>query len=131
MEVVVYGFLRATTQISERVKNLLLSMDAASIRVDSSSLRDFAGRVVRIVGKVETFDPASDLARLDCGGPIDISVHSSDQLEVGKIYEVIGKVGVSDFKVNAYSVMRMSDNVNLDVASKLAKFVQKVPELFY
>lgn len=106
-------------------------MDAASIRVDATSLKDFAGKVVRIVGKVDTYDRASDSARIDANGSIDVSVHSNDELEVGKIYEVIGKVGVSDFRVNAYSVLRLSDNVNLDASNRLAKFVQKVPELFY
>ncbi|KAF7584459.1 Replication factor A protein 3 family protein [Clavispora lusitaniae] len=106
-------------------------MDAASIRVNASTIKDFAGRVVRVVGRVESFDAVSDSARLDAGGAIDVSIHSNDKLEVGKVYEIIGKVGVSDYKVNVYSVLPLSDGVNVDVANQLAKFVQKVPELFY
>lgn len=106
-------------------------MDAASIRVNASTIKDFAGRVVRVVGRVESFDSVSDSARIDAGGAIDVSIHSNDKLETGKAYEIIGKVGVSDYKVNAYSVLPLSDNVDVDVANQLAKFVQKVPELFY
>lgn len=106
-------------------------MDAASIRVNASTLKDYAGRVIRVVGRVEAFDSASDSARLDADGLVDVSVHGNDQLEVGKIYEVIGKVGASDYRVNSYSVMQLSDITNLEVANKLAKMVQKVPELFY
>ncbi|SGZ57136.1 CIC11C00000002509 [Sungouiella intermedia] len=106
-------------------------MDAASVRVNSTTLREFAGRIVRVVGKVESFDGASELARLNAGGPVDVLVPPGSHLEEGKIYEIIGKASVSDFKINAYSMLEVSDNTNLDVANKLATYVQKVPELFY
>lgn len=106
-------------------------MDAASIRVNASTVKDFAGRIVRVVGKVESYDSQSQLARLDAGGAVDIQLTTGDILEVGKAYEVIGKTSVSDYKVNAYLVMAISDNVNLDTANKLASYVQKVPELFF
>lgn len=107
------------------------TMNAASVRVNASSVKDFAGRVVRIVGVVDSYDSGSQSARLNAGGSIDLIVNLGDNLEVGKPYEVIGKVGVSDFKVAAYSVMPVSENTNVDVATKLATYVQKVPELFY
>lgn len=106
-------------------------MDAASIRVNATTLKSHAGRVVRLVGRVDSFDAASDSARLDADGPVEVSTHGNEQLEIGKIYEIIGKVGVSDHKINSYSVMRLSDNVNLDYTNKLAKMVEKVPELFF
>lgn len=106
-------------------------MDAASIRVNASTVKDFAGRIVRVVGKVESYDNQSQLARLDAGGAVDIQLTTGDILEVGKAYEVIGKTSVSDYKVNAYLVMAISDNVNLETANKLASYVQKVPELFF
>lgn len=104
-------------------------MDAASIRVNATTLPDFSGRIVRVIGKVQSFDSASDSARVDAGGSIDLSCH--DQLQVGKIYEFIGKAGASEKKVNVYSSMEMSDNTDVTVANKLADYVKKVPELFY
>lgn len=101
------------------------------MRVNASTVKDFAGRVVRVVGKVESYDGPSQLARLDAGGPVDVQLTSGDVLEVGRSYEVIGKVGVSDYRINVYSIMQISENANLDVANKLASYVQKVPELFY
>lgn len=106
-------------------------MDAASVRVNASTVKDFAGRVVRLVGKVDSFDANSQMARFNAGGAVDVSVNPGDRLEVGKAYEVIGKAGVSDYKISAYSIMPISENTNLEVANKLASYVQKVPELFY
>lgn len=106
-------------------------MDAASVRVNATTIREFAGRIIRVVGRVESFDPPSQLGRLNAGGAVDVQVPPGDVLEVGKTYEVIGKASVSDFRVNAYSILEISDNTNLDVANKLASYAQKVPELFY
>lgn len=106
-------------------------MDAASIRVNAATLKDFPGRVVRLIGKATSVDPSSDSATLDAGGPVHVSTHGSEQIEAGKFYEVIGKCSVSDFKINSYSVMPLSDNLNLEMANKLAALVPKVSELFY
>ncbi|KAF8002172.1 hypothetical protein HF325_003137 [Metschnikowia pulcherrima] len=67
-------------------------MDAASIRVNAATLKDFPGRVVRLIGKATSVDPSSDSATLDAGGPVHVSTHGSEQIEAGKFYEVIGKV---------------------------------------
>ncbi|GEQ68401.1 hypothetical protein JCM33374_g2069 [Metschnikowia sp. JCM 33374] len=106
-------------------------MDAASIRVNATTLKDFPGRVVRVIGKVTAVDSFADSATLDASGPVHVSTHGAEQFEEGKIYEVIGKCSVSDFKINSYSTMRLSDNLNLDMANKLASMVPKVSELFY
>lgn len=106
-------------------------MDAASVRVQASTIKDFGGRVVRVVGSVENIDFGSSTATLNAGGPIQVTTNANDGLEVGKIYEVIGKVGASDYKVSAYSVTAFSDNTNLELHNKLAALVPKVPELFY
>ncbi|OBA19842.1 replication factor A protein 3 [Metschnikowia bicuspidata var. bicuspidata NRRL YB-4993] len=106
-------------------------MNAASIRVNASTVKDFPGRVVRVIGKATSVDNYSNTATLDAGGPIDVSTLSSDPLEVGKIYEVVGKCNVNDLKVSSYSVTQLSDNVNLEMAAKLASMVPKVSELFY
>lgn len=106
-------------------------MDAASIRVTSLTLKDFPGKVVRVIGKATNVDNGNDSASLDADGPITVSTHGNEQLELGKIYEVIGKVNVSDYSINSYLVMKLSDNVDLEAAQKLARMVPKVPELFY
>lgn len=106
-------------------------MDAASIRVTALTLQEFPGKVVRIIGKVTTVDPSTDLATIDAGGSVTVSTHGNEQLEIGKIYEVIGKLSVSDLSINTYSILELSDNVNLEIAQKFAKMVPKVPELFY
>lgn len=106
-------------------------MDAASIRVTALTLKDFPGKVVRVIGKVTSIDTGSDKANIDADGSITVSTHGNEPLEMDKIYEFIGKVNVSDFSLNTYSVLQLSDNVDLAVAQKLARMVPKVPELFY
>ena len=106
-------------------------MEVASIRVDTSLLQESQGKLVRIIGKLESYDPSSSAATLIAGSPIQLQLTENDSLQVGKIYEVIGKVSTSNLTVNTYSVTQLSDNTNLDVAAKLVKYVHKVPELFY
>lgn len=95
------------------------------------TLKDFPGKVVRIIGKIISIDQGSDSATIDAGGSVTISTHGNEELEVGKNYEIIGKVNVSDYVINSYSVLKLSDNVDLNIAQKLALMVPKVPELFY
>lgn len=104
------------------------AMDAASVRVDATSILSYGGRVVRIIGKASAVN--GDSVKLDANGQVNVSTNANDKVEIGKIYEVIGKVNVSDHRVTSYSVMRLSDDTNLEAASKLAQYVQKVPELF-
>lgn len=106
-------------------------MDAASVRVNATTIQDFPGKVVRVIGKVVSLSPNGDLANFDAAGPVSVSTQATGRLEVGKIYEIIGKVNVSDYSINSYSVMQLSDSTNLDAANKLAKMVPKVSELFY
>ncbi|PIS54279.1 hypothetical protein CJI97_003980 [Candidozyma auris] len=106
-------------------------MDAASIRVQASTIKDYGGRIVRVVGRVENIDFGSNTATISAGGPIEVITNANDPLETGKIYEIIGTVGASDFKINAYSVTQFSDNTNVELHSRLAALVPKVPELFY
>ncbi|RKP33007.1 replication factor A protein 3 [Metschnikowia bicuspidata] len=106
-------------------------MDAASIRVTAETLKDFPGKVVRIIGKATSVDISADSATLDAEGAVTISTHGNEQLEVGKIYEVIGKASTMNASINSYSVLKLSDNVDLEMAQKFARMVPKVPELFY
>lgn len=106
-------------------------MDAASVRIDATLLQEYQGRLVRIIGKCESFDPSSSHGTILSNGPITIISAPGELLSVSKNYEIIGKVGSNDLKVRVLSAIELSDNVNLDHAEKLVKYVHKVPELFY
>ncbi|CUM67594.1 uncharacterized protein PRCAT00005294001 [Priceomyces carsonii] len=106
-------------------------MEVASVRIDSSLLNENQGKVVRIIGKCESYDPSSSTATFISGGPINLNLTTGESLNVNSKYEVIGKVGASDQNVSVYSVIELSDNINLEVAEKLVKYVHKVPELFH
>ncbi|KAK6459436.1 replication factor A protein 3 [Scheffersomyces xylosifermentans] len=106
-------------------------MDAANIRVDATLVAQHQGKLVRIIGKCESYDSDSLTATIISNGSISLTLQEGEVLKVGKIYEIIGKVSTSDYKVNVYNVIELSDNVNLEVAQKLVQYVHKVPELFY
>lgn len=106
-------------------------MDGPNIRVNATTLRDFAGRVVQVIGKATNVDSMLDTATLDAGGQVVVTTHGPNEIVPGAIYEIIGKVSALDYKINSYSTIRLLDNLNLDVANKLASIVAKVPELFF
>lgn len=107
-------------------------MDAANIRIDASLLPSHQGKLVRIIGKLESYNPSSQSGSLSSNGSIKLNLTQSDTaLQVNKIYEIIGKVSTSDASVNVYSSVEFSDNTNLDVAAKLVQYTHKVPELFF
>jgi replication factor A3 len=129
---VVVKFFVVDLQLKRRVfKQLgLFIMDAANIRIDASLLLANQGKLVRIIGKCESYDGSSNTATLNSNGTIPLSLQN-DSLVVGKNYEIIGKCSSNNLGVNVYSVIELSDNINLDVAQKLVSYVHKVPELFY
>lgn len=108
-------------------------MDVTSIRIDSTLLETHQGKVVRIIGKLESYDPSSQQGTLTSNGQIQINLSQmlDEPVTVNKIYEVVGKVSTSNLQVNVLSILELSDNTNLDVASKLAQYVRQVPELYY
>lgn len=106
-------------------------MDAANIRIDATLLQSHQGKLVRIIGKCESFDSNSSVGTLSSNGPVNLTFTAGDILVPGKNYEIIGKVSHNNLTVNVYSVVGLSDNVNLEVAQKLVQFVHKVPELYY
>lgn len=105
-------------------------MDTANIRIDASLLATHQGKLVRIIGVCESYDSSSESGVLNSNGPIKLTLQN-DSLLVGKSYEIIGKVSTSNNSVNVYSVIELSDNVNMEVAKKLVSYVHKVPELFH
>lgn len=105
-------------------------MDAASIRVDAPLVPEYQGKIVRIIGKCELFDSGSSRAILHANGKVDLAVNNTT-FEINKNYEIIGKVATDSATVLVLSAVELSDNVNLDVASKLVQYVHKVPELYY
>lgn len=106
-------------------------MDAASIRIDATLLKEHQGKIVRLIGKCESYDPSASSAILISNGQVNISLATGESMEINKIYEIIGKVSSTEEKVTVYSIIELSDNLNLDIANNLVKYVHKVPELFF
>ncbi|KAG7666090.1 uncharacterized protein J8A68_000346 [[Candida] subhashii] len=108
-------------------------MEAANIRIDATLLQANQGKLVRIIGKCESFDRHSNIATLISNGPITLEIPMEINMEITKNYEIIGKVSSnsSNLNVHVFSVIELSDNLNLDVAQKLVQYVHKVPELFF
>ncbi|EMG49587.1 hypothetical protein SBY92_004507 [Candida maltosa Xu316] len=106
-------------------------MEASNIRIDASLVQANTKKIVRVMGKCESFDQGSGQAIISCNGTInlDLSQVSDTILEIHKNYEFIGKVG-NDLKITVYSIIELSDNLDLNIASKLAHYAQKVPELY-
>lgn len=104
-------------------------MDTASIRIDASLLQENEGKIVRIMGSCQSFDAPARHALLEANGTVNLKLVSDETLTVGKNYEIIGKVGDGQL-VQTYSLVELSDNVNLQMASKLVQYIKKVPELY-
>lgn len=104
-------------------------MDTASIRIDASMLLESEGKIVRIMGKCQSFDAPSKHASLEANGTVHLKLVSDDVLTVGNNFEVIGKVGEGQ-QLQTYSVVELSDNLDLKMASKLVQYIKKVPELY-
>ncbi|RCK63284.1 Replication factor A protein 3 [Candida viswanathii] len=105
-------------------------MEATNIRVDASLIQNNSGRIVRIMGKCESFDQASHQAIILANGTANLDLSQVDDvLEIHKNYEFIGKAGV-DQKIRVYSVVPLSDNLDLNIAAKLVLFANQVPELY-
>lgn len=100
-------------------------------RIDSTLLEANKGKVVRFIGKCESFNGPSNTATVIATGTINLALNGEDTLQVGKIYEITGKLNASNLVVQVYNVIEFSDNTNLEAAQKLAQFTHKVPELFY
>ncbi|KAI5963527.1 uncharacterized protein KGF55_002407 [Candida pseudojiufengensis] len=110
-------------------------MDAPTKRINAPLLQANQNKLVRIIGKCEEYNPASQEATLISNGSItlDLSAVSSDHqdlLEVNKIYEVLGKVANDTLKINVYSIIKFTDNTNLKAAEKLVELSARAPELF-
>lgn len=104
-------------------------MEATNVRVDAELLAQHRGELVRVIGRCELSDASANTATLICNGNIKLST-GDNPLTVGKNYEVIGKANALTLEVNVYSVIELSDTTNIDVALKLAHFINKVPELY-
>lgn len=104
-------------------------MDAKIIRIDAKLLDQHQNQIVRIIGKCELSDPTGGTASLICNGTINL-ISEDHVFVVGKNYEVIGKTGATSLEVKVYSALELSDNVNIDIALKLAHYIHKVPELY-
>ncbi|KAI3404084.2 BUD32 [Candida oxycetoniae] len=120
----------------EEVRLRELAMEAQNRRVDATLLKSNQNKLVRIIGKCESYDTNTYKATLLCNGPVTLDLSSSDQKDLitaGKYYEIVGKISnnPSDLKIHVYSVIEMSDNLNINAVEKLVSYCQKVPELFH
>ncbi|KAK6463816.1 replication factor A protein 3 [Scheffersomyces coipomensis] len=107
-------------------------MEASQIRIDATLLETHKGQLVRLIGKVQSYDTSRAAGVVDSNGEVRIQIQDSNEYpSVGKIYEFIGKVSSNSLDVTVYSIVELSDNTNLDVAQKLVHYVHKVPELYY
>ena len=102
-------------------------MEASNIRIDGTLLQANKNKLVRVMGKCESFDHASNQAIIVCNGTIklDLSQVTDSPLEIHKNYEIIGKVSGDELKIFVYSVIELSDNLDINAASKLAQYAQK------
>lgn len=105
-------------------------MDNVTIRTDASLLPQHQGKIVRIIGKCESYDASSRHTTLNSNGPIRLALTGNDLFTVGNNYEIIGQVSSDAASVRVMSVIELSDNVNFDVVKKLVQYAQKVPELY-
>merc|ERR1712080_82339 len=120
-----------------------LIMEATTKRIDATLLQLNQNNLVRIIGKCESYDANHQQAILISNGSIKLDLSSAaaasdgsngnGTLQVNKNYEIIGKVShnPSDLKVHVYSIVELTDNLNLKAAEKLVQYTYKVPELFY
>ncbi|KAI5968761.1 hypothetical protein CANMA_002197 [Candida margitis] len=122
-------------------------MEATTKRIDATLLQQNQNNLVRIIGKCESYDTSTQQAILISNGSVKLDLSSATQdgagndgdnngdgaLQVNKNYEIIGKVShnPSDLKVHVYSVVSLTDNLNLNAVEKLVQYTYKVPELFY
>ncbi|KAK6205196.1 replication factor A protein 3 [Scheffersomyces amazonensis] len=107
-------------------------MEASQIRVDATLLGSNQGKLVRLIGKVKSFNPSTGVGTVDSNGDVTVILNlSENSIQIDHIYEFIGKIGTSDLDVTVYSSVEFSENTNLEVAQKLVSFVHKVPELYY
>ena len=91
-------------------------MEASNIRIDGTLLQANKNKLVRVMGK--------------CAIKLDLSQVTDSPLEIHKNYEIIGKVSGDELKIFVYSVIELSDNLDINAASKLAQYAQKVSELY-
>ncbi|CAH6718863.1 putative replication factor A protein 3 [[Candida] jaroonii] len=103
-------------------------MDTTDTRIDGTLLQSNQGKIVRIVGKLDTFDGNSGILQSNGNVALDLSNVDSN-IEVNKNFEIIGRV-TEGLKVVVFSVTDISDNFNFDNYYKLCKFINQVPELF-
>jgi replication factor A3 len=59
-------------------------------RILSSHLASFPQRIIRLLGKITALH--GETATLDCGGEVTLKLNRDSHFEVGKYYEVVGKV---------------------------------------
>ncbi|KAI5950796.1 hypothetical protein KGF54_003870 [Candida jiufengensis] len=116
-------------------------MDAATRRINAPLLQQSSNKLVRVIGKCESYNSSSQQGIIISNGSINLDLSAATSstsdnynlLEINKIYEIIGKVSNlnGDLKINVYSTIKLTDNTNLKAADKLVELSNKATDLFY
>ncbi|ODV94062.1 hypothetical protein PACTADRAFT_50952 [Pachysolen tannophilus NRRL Y-2460] len=110
----------------------------SNIRVDHTLLKQFEGKVVRVIGKLGSIqnDRASLLTKASDGssGQINLLISSSlvPKLQTpNNYYEVIGKITNDELAIRVLDGIDFGDSINEKAAIALVKYSNKCSELFY
>ncbi|ODQ78761.1 hypothetical protein BABINDRAFT_162449 [Babjeviella inositovora NRRL Y-12698] len=113
-------------------------MDAANVRVNAQLLPNFKGKIVRVIGKIESIDQASGHALLstsETSSPasqihVQLPPTTEQELTAGKKYEIVGKTNDHDSSVRLLSIAELGDAFDLEVADKFVTYTHKLPDMF-
>lgn len=109
-------------------------MDSANIRVDHTTLQQYNGKVVRVIGKLTSPSTLSTMAINNDRGLIQLSVHQesikSKLTELDNFYEVIGQVQ-GDLSLKVLDSIPFGLEINELGVANLVKYSNKCKEIFY
>jgi replication factor A3 len=111
-------------------------MDKPTPRIDQSIAYQFAGKTVRVVGRVESIDPSEGRIKFYSPSPNNehiVNLHYTPDLkfEKGKWYECICRV-TQDAQVRAIDNVDIGEDINEKALAGLIKYTHSAAqELFY
>lgn len=109
-------------------------MDTSNIRVDHTTLQQFNGRVVRIIGKLTSPTTLSTTSITNDRGIIQLNVQQ-DNLRtklsnIDEYYEVIGQIQ-SDLSLKVLDSIPFGTEINELGVANLVKYSNKCKEIYY
>ncbi|KAL9083981.1 MAG: hypothetical protein Q9159_005474 [Coniocarpon cinnabarinum] len=103
-------------------------MADATPRINASYLESFANRNVRLVGKVKEL--RGDTATLDAGGLVTVILNRDCHLQVGRAFEIIGKV-TNELSVKVMATTDLGDNIDYNAAEAVVDATHRYKDIFY